>query len=111
MPSVGPSSSSDGTRPANAAPSPSDAPDSPRSGARGHDGARQGGYALHPTTAWHKSSHSLNEDSFCVEAARFPDGRTGVRDSKVPDGPVLLMPTARWTAFVEHLKRLHHSSP
>nr|WP_229833691.1 DUF397 domain-containing protein [Streptomyces xantholiticus] len=46
-----------------------------------------------------------------MEAARFPDDRTGVRDSKVPDGPVLLIPTAQWTAFIEHLKRLHPSSP
>ncbi|MFD0340286.1 DUF397 domain-containing protein [Streptomyces sp. NPDC127117] len=41
-------------------------------------------------TTWHESSYSLSEDSFCVEVARFSGDRTEVRDSKVPDGPVLL---------------------
>ncbi|MFK4600502.1 DUF397 domain-containing protein [Streptomyces pristinaespiralis] len=59
---------------------------------------------MQPITSWHKSSYSLNEDNFCVEIAQFPDERTGVRDSKVPSGPVLLMPTTQWTAFVQHLK-------
>ncbi|MGG8410471.1 DUF397 domain-containing protein [Streptomyces sp. 12297] len=54
-------------------------------------------------TAWNKSSYSLNEDNFCVETARFTGERTGVRDSKVPDGPVLLMASDRWRAFVGHL--------
>jgi hypothetical protein len=48
---------------------------------------------MRPITPWHKSSYSLNEDNFCVETAQFRDGRTGVRDSKVTCGPVLLMPT------------------
>jgi hypothetical protein len=57
---------------------------------------------MRPITPWHKSSYSLNEDNFCVETAQFPDGRTGVRDSKVTCGPVLLMPTTQWTTFVQH---------
>ncbi|MFD9633688.1 DUF397 domain-containing protein [Streptomyces violascens] len=54
-------------------------------------------------TAWRKSSYSLNEDNYCVETARFAGNRTGVRDSKVPDGPVLLLASAHWHAFVDHL--------
>jgi hypothetical protein len=47
--------------------------------------------------AWRKSSHSGTQtESECVEVARLPD-RTkpviGVRDSKNPDGPVLILNT------------------
>ncbi|MYQ77811.1 MULTISPECIES: DUF397 domain-containing protein [unclassified Streptomyces] len=59
---------------------------------------------MQPITPWHKSSYSLNEDSYCVEIAQFPDDRTGVRDSNVPSGPVLLMPTSQWVAFVHQFK-------
>ncbi|WP_244258372.1 DUF397 domain-containing protein [Streptomyces sp. Tu 2975] len=65
---------------------------------------------MRPITPWHKSSYSLNEDSFCVETAQFPDGRTGVRDSKVTCGPVLLVPTRQWTAFVQHVTVLTATS-
>lgn len=62
--------------------------------------------ASHPfqITAWHKSSYSLNEDSFCLETARFTLNRTGVRDSKVPNGPVLLLTSPQWHTFVDHIK-------
>lgn len=44
---------------------------------------------------WRKSSHSgIQDESECVEVARLP-GRIkrviGLRDSKNPDGPVLLL--------------------
>ncbi|MFP1624408.1 DUF397 domain-containing protein [Streptomyces sp. 5K101] len=35
---------------------------------------------------------------------RSPDDRTGVRDSKVTDGPGAAVPTSQWTAFVRYLK-------
>ncbi|XTZ13382.1 DUF397 domain-containing protein [Micromonospora echinospora] len=65
----------------------------------------------HPTLAtvrWRKSSHSGDEGA-CVEMAVVPDtiavrdvtGTVAVRDSKDPDGPVLLFPPAAWTAFAD----------
>ncbi|MFJ2810230.1 DUF397 domain-containing protein [Kitasatospora sp. NPDC087271] len=50
-------------------------------------------------TTWRKSSHS-GSGGQCIEVA---DGFTGVqpvRDSKDPDGPVLLFPSPAWQAFV-----------
>ncbi|MFJ2864384.1 DUF397 domain-containing protein [Kitasatospora sp. NPDC087314] len=52
----------------------------------------------HPTT-WRKSSYS-GQGGDCIEVA---DGFTDVqpvRDSKDPDGPVLLFPSPAWRAFV-----------
>jgi Domain of unknown function (DUF397) len=47
--------------------------------------------------AWRKSSYS-NSDSNCVEVAGAgPD--IAVRDSKHPDGPVLVFAAAQWRAF------------
>ncbi|MET8248304.1 DUF397 domain-containing protein [Streptomyces sp. NPDC005202] len=56
-------------------------------------------YQHTPRSAWRKSSYSGNEDSYCVEVADFSDG-IGVRDSKDPDGPVLLFGMSDWTGFV-----------
>lgn len=56
------------------------------------------------TAAWRKSSHSNGDGGACVEVA---DGLTGVlpvRDSKVPDGPVLVFPARSWTCFVSAVK-------
>jgi hypothetical protein len=39
---------------------------------------------------WRKSSHSTDNGGDCVEVARTP-GAVAVRDSKDPDGPVLLV--------------------
>jgi hypothetical protein len=41
-------------------------------------------------TKWRKSSYSGSNGGECVELAGFP-GMVAVRDSKDPDGPVLLM--------------------
>ncbi|SCL20257.1 DUF397 domain-containing protein [Micromonospora inyonensis] len=49
------------------------------------------------TARWRKSSHSGDEGA-CVEMAVVP-GTVAVRDSKDPDGPVLLFPPTVWTAF------------
>ncbi|MEV6813318.1 DUF397 domain-containing protein [Micromonospora sp. NPDC051296] len=48
---------------------------------------------------WRKSSHSGDEGA-CVEVAVVP-GTVAVRDSKDPDGPLLLFPPAAWTAFAQ----------
>ncbi|MFE2288605.1 DUF397 domain-containing protein [Streptomyces sp. NPDC059443] len=54
---------------------------------------------------WRTSTYSNGEDGDCVEVA---DGLTGivpVRDSKVQDGPVLVIGATAWTGFVAELKR------
>ncbi|WP_327670301.1 MULTISPECIES: DUF397 domain-containing protein [unclassified Streptomyces] len=60
--------------------------------------------------SWRKSSYSNGEGGNCVEvaydfvgAARGTDGVAGVvpvRDSKVPDGHVVVIGAAAWAAFV-----------
>jgi hypothetical protein len=49
------------------------------------------------TANWRKSSRSSGQAN-CVEIARVAD-RTAVRDSKNPDGPVLLFGNVDWSAF------------
>ncbi|WP_141980478.1 DUF397 domain-containing protein [Saccharothrix saharensis] len=46
---------------------------------------------------WRKSSRSSSQAN-CVEVARVDD-RTAVRDSKNPDGPVLLVGKVDWSVF------------
>jgi hypothetical protein len=46
---------------------------------------------------WRKSSHSGANG--CVEVARRSDG-IAVRDSKDPDGPVLVFTDHEWRAFL-----------
>jgi hypothetical protein len=48
---------------------------------------------------WHKSSRSGPNTDNCVEVA-FVDGAIAVRDSKNPDGSVLLFTPEEWDAFV-----------
>jgi hypothetical protein len=49
---------------------------------------------------WRKSSHSNGEGGSCVEVAAGVPGVIPVRDSKVPDGPVILVGPAAWTEFL-----------
>ncbi|MFE6404788.1 DUF397 domain-containing protein [Streptomyces alboflavus] len=52
------------------------------------------------TLTWRKSSYSNQEGGSCVEVA---DGRPDimpVRDSKVPDGAVLVFGAEAWQSFV-----------
>ncbi|MFE9566225.1 DUF397 domain-containing protein [Streptomyces sp. NPDC006487] len=61
---------------------------------------------MSPTTAlkWFKSSYSDTDGGQCVEVATCTD-TIHVRDSKVPNGPVLdLTPTA-WAALTEWTAR------
>ncbi|MEU4032931.1 DUF397 domain-containing protein [Streptomyces collinus] len=53
---------------------------------------------------WCKSSYSNGDGGDCVEvAANFP-GLVPVRDSKVPDGPAVLIGAAAWAPFVDALR-------
>jgi hypothetical protein len=60
-------------------------------------------------SSWWKSSYS-SSNGHCVEAACLADGRIGVRDSKVADGPVLRFTPAAWTAFLRELRDPESSS-
>ncbi|TDC44977.1 DUF397 domain-containing protein [Actinomadura sp. KC345] len=55
------------------------------------------------TTTWRKSSHSGSTGGECVELAALPEG-VGVRDSKNPDGPKLLVDRDAFAALVASLK-------
>ncbi|MEV8328625.1 DUF397 domain-containing protein [Kitasatospora sp. NPDC056731] len=50
-------------------------------------------------TTWRKSSYS-GQGGQCIEVADGFIDVQPVRDSKDPDGPVLLFPSAAWQAFV-----------
>lgn len=53
--------------------------------------------------AWRKSTYSAQEGQ-CVEVADEFPGHLPVRDSKDPDGPALIFPTASWQSFVSALQ-------
>ncbi|MEU8869648.1 DUF397 domain-containing protein [Streptomyces javensis] len=48
---------------------------------------------------WRRSSYSSDVGNECVEIAEIP-GRIAIRDSKNPDGPVLLLSPAAFGDFV-----------
>ncbi|MFD3929418.1 DUF397 domain-containing protein [Streptomyces sp. NPDC058614] len=48
---------------------------------------------------WRKSSYSDDNGGSCVEVADGFPGVVPVRDSKTPDGPVLMIGPAAWTEF------------
>jgi hypothetical protein len=50
---------------------------------------------------WRKSSRS--HDNGCVEAA-FVRGKIALRDSKDPNGPVLVFSTQEWAAFLSGVR-------
>ncbi|MDH2430682.1 DUF397 domain-containing protein [Sphaerisporangium sp. TRM90804] len=55
--------------------------------------------------AWRKSSRSGSSGGNCVEVARLPGGRVGVRDSKRRTGPALILGAAAWRVFSSGLKQ------
>lgn len=52
---------------------------------------------------WRKSSFSNGTGGNCVEVADLPGGRA-VRDSKHPEGPILVFTRKRWQAFVQGIQ-------
>ncbi|MFD5323093.1 DUF397 domain-containing protein [Streptomyces sp. NPDC127092] len=61
-------------------------------------------YDFAGATAWRKSSYSNGEGGNCLEVLDNIPGVVPVRDSKVPDGPALVVPAAAWAAFVAGVK-------
>ncbi|MCX4864210.1 DUF397 domain-containing protein [Streptomyces sp. NBC_00257] len=60
----------------------------------------QGGDCVEVAYDWRKSSYSGSQGGDCVEVAAHP-AAVHIRDSKVADGPVLTVPPAAWTAFLD----------
>ncbi|MET9695367.1 DUF397 domain-containing protein [Streptomyces sp. NPDC006529] len=52
---------------------------------------------------WRKSSYSNTDGGTCVEVADGFAGVVPVRDSKVEDGPVLVVSATAWAPFVAAL--------
>ncbi|MER5753151.1 DUF397 domain-containing protein [Streptomyces sp. NPDC002088] len=57
------------------------------------------------TATWRKSSYSDGGANNCVEVADGYVGLVPVRDSKMPDGQVLVFGTASWTSFLALTQR------
>jgi hypothetical protein len=53
---------------------------------------------------WRKSSYSGNGGGNCVEVALNLPGVVAVRDSKDPDGPVLIISRNEWARFISRLR-------
>jgi hypothetical protein len=61
---------------------------------------------------WVKSSYSTATSGNCVEIAALPDGGRAVRDSKNPDGAVLLLAAGQWRRLVKSvLRRKNDKAP
>jgi hypothetical protein len=52
------------------------------------------------TTRWRKSTYSNGSGGLCLEVADGLPGVVPVRDSKLADGPVLVVPATAWAPFV-----------
>ncbi|MFF9404218.1 DUF397 domain-containing protein [Streptomyces anandii] len=53
---------------------------------------------------WFKSSYSNATGGDCLEVADNFPGLVPLRDSKVPDGPVVLLRAAAWAFFLDSFK-------
>jgi hypothetical protein len=53
--------------------------------------------------AWFKATCSTHNGA-CVQVASLPDG-VAVRDSKDPEGPILVYTPAEWLAFLDGAKK------
>lgn len=57
---------------------------------------------------WRKSARSGSSGGQCVEVTMDSPGMVGVRDSKDPGGPVVMVSSEAWRAFVGRLKGTTH---
>ncbi|MCW8219495.1 DUF397 domain-containing protein [Streptomyces griseolus] len=53
---------------------------------------------------WRASSYSNQDGGQCVEVCDDFDAVVPVRDSKVPDGPALVVAAGGWSSFVSAVK-------
>ncbi|MFE3183300.1 DUF397 domain-containing protein [Streptomyces violascens] len=63
----------------------------------------EGGNCLE-VARWRKSTHSGGDGGNCLEVRDDVPHIVPVRDSKNPDGPVLVFPAAAWSAFIEDVR-------
>lgn len=56
---------------------------------------------------WRKSTYSNGEGGNCVEVADGVPGIVPVRDSKVPQGPALLIGAEAWSSFVADVRSVN----
>ncbi|MER7705049.1 DUF397 domain-containing protein [Kitasatospora sp. NPDC097605] len=61
-------------------------------------------------SSWRKSSYSGGQNG-CIEVADGHPGLMPVRDSKDPDGPALLFPSASWQSFVTAVRAGEFGAP
>ncbi|MFI0087210.1 DUF397 domain-containing protein [Streptomyces bobili] len=54
--------------------------------------------------SWRKSSHSNSDGGECLEVSDDFAAAVPVRDSKVPDGPVLVFRAPGWSSFVSAVR-------
>ncbi|MEU1317823.1 DUF397 domain-containing protein [Streptomyces tibetensis] len=55
------------------------------------------------TAVWRKSSYSDGGDNNCVEVADNCPGMIPVRDSKQPQGPILVFGVSPWASFLTYV--------
>jgi hypothetical protein len=65
---------------------------------RSSSSGRYGKHGMSDLT-WVKSSYSGAGQANCVEIAALPDGSRAVRDSKDPDGEILVLTPGQWAAL------------
>lgn len=67
----------------------------------------QGGECVEVAGLWRKSSYSDHAGGNCVEVAGLAPV-VGVRDSKDPEGPKLMVSASAWRAFTREVKAGEH---
>ena len=60
---------------------------------------------------WRKASYSSGQGGNCVEIAALPDRGMAVRDSKDPNGAVILLTSGQWAELVKTLLRQPKEPP
>lgn len=53
---------------------------------------------------WRKSSYSGHDGGACVEVASAAAGIVAIRDSKDPNGPLLVVPASAWRSFLQQVR-------
>ncbi|MDK1347484.1 DUF397 domain-containing protein [Streptomyces sp. 378] len=57
------------------------------------------------TAVWRKSSYSDGGANNCLEVADNCPGTVPVRDSKRPDGPILVFGVSPWASFLTYVTK------